>query len=81
MIDSYFWKRVAGSWAKDGEETEAGSVARNVSFGETKSYQNAGPASGVSAGGSNAEEEGPSWFDMSGEEIDNMLAGLGLNDF
>ncbi|MCD8197807.1 MAG: hypothetical protein LUE24_11700 [Lachnospiraceae bacterium] len=78
MIDSYFWKRVARSWAKDGEET--GSLAGDSSFGTAKRACSPESA-GVSAGGSRAEEDGQSWFDMSGEEIDDMLAGLGLNDF
>ncbi|MCC8161609.1 MAG: hypothetical protein LIO86_00215 [Lachnospiraceae bacterium] len=79
MIDSFFWKRVAGSWAKDGKETVTGSLTGNSSFGMTKSPRDSDPA-GASAGG-RVEEEGSSWFDMSGEEIDDMLAGLGLNDF
>ncbi|MCC8139038.1 MAG: hypothetical protein LIO67_01870 [Lachnospiraceae bacterium] len=81
MIDSYFWKRVAGSWAKDGEETTLDSLAGDSSFDKVKSFRDQGSASGVTAGGSCAEEEGASWFDMSGEEIGDMLANLGLNDF
>ncbi|MCD8097819.1 MAG: hypothetical protein LUE31_07275 [Lachnospiraceae bacterium] len=81
MIDSYFWKRVARSWAKDSEETTLDSLAGDSSLDKVKSFRDQGSASGVSAGGSRAEEEEPSWFDMSGEEIGDMLANLGLNDF